>query len=188
MQRGFKSWAERQAIEQRYNLDLREDAPLPAAQLAANRGVTILGPGQIPGMSLEDLECLLQYDSSSWSAVTVIAGKCMMVIHNTSHALVRQESNIMHEMAHIICKHVPVKLIQIGGLPFFFREYDAEQEEEANWLGACLQLPRPALCMAVRQRMTMPEMSRYFQASEEMVRYRRQITGVDRQFSRLGIK
>ena len=34
MQRGFKTWAEQQAREQRRYLGLRADAPLPAAQLA----------------------------------------------------------------------------------------------------------------------------------------------------------
>ena len=51
----------------------------------------------------------------------------------------------MHEMAHLICKHKPAELVPVGGFPFSLREYDAVQEEEANWLGACLQLPRPAL-------------------------------------------
>ena len=184
MQRGFKAWAEKQAREQRYNLGLKEHEPLPAARLAAKQGITIISPKQVPGISSAHLERLLQDDCSSWSAVTVSVGVYIVIINNTSHTLLRQESNIMHEISHIICNHVPAKLIWIGELPF--RVYDAEQEEEANWLGACLQLPRSALWAAVKRRMTVSEMSQYFQASEEMVRYRRQVTGVDRQILRLG--
>jgi hypothetical protein len=185
MRRGFKTWAEQQAIVQRCNLGLAADAPLPAARLASYLDVIVVGPEQIPGMSPEHLECLLQRDRSSWSAITVSMNACMMIIHNTEHAPTRQESNLMHEMGHIICKHTPTELMRVGGLPFLLREYNADQEEEASWLGACLQLPRSALWTAVRRRMTTAEMVQYFQASEDLIRFRRQMTGVNRQFSRL---
>jgi hypothetical protein len=185
MRWGFKAWAEQQAIEQRRNLGLEADAPLPAARLASYLKITLMGPEQIPGMSLEHLECLLQRDRSSWSALTLTMDSCTMIVHNTAHAKTRQESNLMHEMAHIICKHAPAELIQFGGLPFLLRNYDADQEEEASWLGACLQLPRSALWVAVKRRMTVSEMAQYFQASEDLIRFRRQKTGVDQQFSRL---
>jgi IrrE N-terminal-like domain len=185
MRRGFKTWAEQQAIEQRRHLGLKADAPLSAVRLASYLGITVVDPGQVPGMSPEHLECLLQRDRSSWSAITVQVNTCTMIIHNTGHALTRQESNLMHEIAHIICKHTPMELVRIGGLSFLLREYNADQEEEASWLGACLQLPRSALWSAVKRRMTMAEMVQYFLASEDLVRFRRQMTGVDRQFSRL---
>jgi hypothetical protein len=38
MQRGFKTWAEHQAIEQRRRLGLGANVPLPATQLAAHLG------------------------------------------------------------------------------------------------------------------------------------------------------
>ena len=185
MQRGFKAWAEREAIAQRRNLGLGANMPLPAVQLAAYLSITIISPEHIPGMSQEHLECLLQRDLSSWSAITVSANTVTAIIHNTGHAPTRQESNLMHEMAHIICKHAPSELIHVGELPFLLRDYNADQEEEASWLGACLQLPRPALWWAVKRRMTVAEMVQYFQASEELIRYRHQMTGIDRQFSRL---
>ncbi len=146
MRRGFKAWAEQEAIEQRRHLGLSANEPLPALQCA--------------------------------NSVTAI-------IHNTGHARTRQESNLMHEMAHIICKHEPSVLTSVGGLSFLLREYNADQEEEASWLGACLQIPRSALWWAVKRRMTIDEMVQYFQASEELIRFRRQMTGIDRQLSRL---
>ena len=185
MQRGFKAWAEQQAIAQRRNLGLGANVPLPALQLAAHLGIIVVSPEHIPGMSQEHLECLLHRDRTSWSAFTVNANGVTVIIHNISHARTRQESNLMHEMAHIICKHTPSALTSIGGLPFPLREYNPKQEDEASWLGACLQLPRPALWWAVKRRMTIIEMVQYFQASEELIRFRRQMTGIDRQFSRL---
>ncbi len=185
MQRGFKTWAERQAIEQRRRLGLSANVPLPATQLAAYHGITIVSPEHIPGMTREHLECLLHRDQSSWSAITVNVNSVTTIIHNTGHSRTRQESNLMHEISHIICKHAPSELIRVGGLPFLLRDYNADQEEEASWLGACLQLPRPALWWAVKRRMTVDEMVQYFQASEELIRYRRQVTGIDRQLTRL---
>src|SRR5579864_3440850 len=102
MKRGFKTWAEHEAIEQRRHLGLGANVPLPATQLATYFGITIVSPEHIPGMTREHLECLLQRDQSSWSAITVNVNNITAIIHNTGHARTRQESNLMHEMAHII--------------------------------------------------------------------------------------
>lgn len=185
MRRGFKMWAENQAKEQRLKLGLKEDAPLPARRLAARLEIPIFSPQQIPDMSAEHLDCLLRQDPWSWSAVTVPVGaNAFIIIHNTAHAETRQESNLMHEMAHLLCKHTPVRFNHIPGLPFLIREYDPQQEEEAAWLGGCLQLPRPALLWAIKRRMAMDEIVRYFTASSDLIQYRRGKTGVDLQFSR----
>jgi hypothetical protein len=184
MRRGFKAWAEHEAIEQRLQLGLDAHMPLSALQLAAALDITV-SPEHIPGMSQEHLECLLQRDRSSWSAITVNANTVTAIIHNNSHARTRQESNLFHEMAHIVCGHTPSVLTPVGGLPFLLREYNTDQEDEASWLGACLQLPRPALWWAVKRRMTVVEIGEYFQASEELIRFRRQVTGIDRQLTRV---
>ena len=47
MRRGFKTWAENQAKEQRHKLDLKADAPLPARQLASWLKIPIFGPEQM---------------------------------------------------------------------------------------------------------------------------------------------
>ena len=184
MRHGFKTWAENQAKEQRQNLGLRAEAPLPARRLAVRMEIPILDPEQLPGMSPEHLDCLLRRDPWSWSAVTVPSDTGVFIIHNTEHAKTRQESNLMHEMAHLLCKHEPIGLKHVGGLPFLIREYDSEQEEEAAWLGGCLQLPRPALLWAIKRRMTLDEMVQYFGASSDLIKYRRGMTGADLQLAR----
>jgi hypothetical protein len=72
---------------------------------------------------------------------------------------------MIHELSHIICKHQPIKIGTLPGLPFPVREYDAGQEEEAIWLGACLQLPRAGLLWARRQGMGDEEIAEYYGAS-----------------------
>ena len=83
MRRGFKSWAEQQAIEQRHSLCLGVDAPLPAAQLATHLQIPIISPEQIPGMTKQHVDQLLQEDISSWSAITLNVKSGAMIILNT---------------------------------------------------------------------------------------------------------
>lgn len=89
----------------------------------------------------------------------------------------------MHELAHILCEHEPSKLVQIDPSIPVLRTFDPVQEDEAIWLGGCLQLPRPALLWAIRRGMDNTAIEKHFCASDDIVRYRRQITGVDRQLS-----
>jgi Zn-dependent peptidase ImmA (M78 family) len=89
----------------------------------------------------------------------------------------------MHELAHNICGHETSKSQQINGLGLLLREYNEEQEKEAEWLGSCLQLPRKALVWALNKKMSYEEISEYFQASEDMVRFRINTTGVKKQIS-----
>jgi Zn-dependent peptidase ImmA (M78 family) len=127
---------------------------------------------------------LLVADARSWSATTISASQCTIIIHNTAHRPERQESDVMHELAHLLCEHQPSTIVQVEGFPFPLRSFDPVAEDEASWLGACLQLPRAALWWGARRGMAVDQFVDYFGASEEMVRYRRQITGVDFQLAR----
>jgi Zn-dependent peptidase ImmA (M78 family) len=121
--------------------------------------------------------------SQHWSAVTIHDPQGRpFIIHNPDHAPTRQESDLMHEAAHIICKHPPGKIVKVGELNF--RSYDEQHEDEAKWLGGCFQITRRALLWAISRRMTPAQMSEHFCASEAIVRYRRNVTGADVQMTR----
>lgn len=74
--------------------------------------------------------------------------------------------------------------MKLDYFPYPIRSYDPVQEDEASWLGGCLQLPRSALLWAIRRGMNNDMMVDYFGASMDQVKYRRQITGVDFQVRR----
>ena len=104
------------------------------------------------------------------------------IIHNPTHSLARQESNIMHEVSHAICKHQLKELeYAIKGMVIPLREYDHVQEAEAEHLGACLQLPRTALvhhyCILKRSN---EQIAQIFNASKKMVSFRLSVTGVSK--------
>ena len=106
-----------------------------------------------------------------------------LIVHNDYHSAKRQQSNLMHELAHIILKHQiseeAAKLCFLYGLHYF----NAEQENEAKFLGACLQITRPGLLWALKKEYTIEQISDYFNASIEMVQFRLNKSGVNKQRS-----
>ena len=62
------------------------------------------------------------------------------------------------------------------------KAYDKEQEEEADWLAACLLLPRDALVLIMRRSLDAIEAAELYGVSRRMLTYRLAMTGVKRQF------
>ena len=182
MKRGFKAHAERIATKLRKELGLEPHHSLPALKLAEHLGLVVIAPNNIPNIPVEILEEVMR-SNNGWSALTIANAQPPLLIYNPTHSERRQESNLMHEIAHLLEKHEPSSISFNEGMPF--REYDSEQEAEAAWLGGCLQIPREGLIWAVRQRLNDDEIAAHFNASKEMVRFRRNATGVERQLARM---
>jgi hypothetical protein len=176
---GFKSWAEREAIHLRRQESLAPWDPLPSEFLAKRLNSVIIGPREVTGLSNAQLDVLLDGCASEWSAVTVqteLGGH--VIIENTSHSPKRRETTRFHEMAHIIRGHRPTGFVSIPGVGMLLCSFNSEQEEEADWLGRCLQLPKPVLGWCLNRQLCVTEISELFQASEELVRYRLNKTGL----------
>lgn len=184
MRRGFKTQAEKIAVEARALVGLPESAPLPARTLAKAMSVVVMGPREIPGIP-EPLATQMLFDfAKNWSGVTIPVEGQTLIIHNTTHLPARQESDVMHELAHLLCGHKPARVEPPGKLPWASRSYDAEQEEQAAWLGACLQIPRTALVASILRKLDNHAIATQFGASPEMVRFRRNMSGVDVELAR----
>jgi Zn-dependent peptidase ImmA (M78 family) len=177
-ERGFKTKAEKLSENYRKELGIHVCGILPAQKLAKHISVGII--------TLEDLDLdekiklkLLKADSG-WSAVVLdnIDNK-KLIVHNHKHNSGRQQSNLMHELAHVICEH---KANESPNSKFsFMRSYDKKHEDEAGYLGAALQISRPGLLWAFKRKMSHSEIATHFNASEEMVRFRVNASGVGRQ-------
>jgi len=183
--RGFKTWAERTAAGLRREMGLAAHAPLAPADLARFLDVQLWTPQDLPGLSTAARNQLLVHDPGGWSAVSCTVNGRDVVIYNPRHSIGRQASDIAHELAHIILNHEPGKMVmsQDGGM--IMRSYDPKQEEEANWLGWCLLLPREALVRATKARYSVAQTAQAFGVSEQLVTYRLRMTGVNVQFKRL---
>jgi hypothetical protein len=184
MRRGFKQWAEKQASACRARVGLSDIAPLPARTLANTLNIRLLVPNDIPGVTATDIACLSRPGPSRWSAVTVETPWGTFVLYNPTHSAARCESDLMHELAHILCHHTTGGFVRLPDFPFTMREYDAEQEEEAVWLGASLQLPRAGLLRARQNGMNIEAIADHYGASQQQVQYRLNITGIEKQLRR----
>jgi hypothetical protein len=184
LDRGFKTWAENVAINIRRDLGLPPHAPLSAHELAKHLDVVLWTPHDVPNIPADVVAQLLDHDPDGWSAVTCLANGRACIIYNPRHSLARQNSDIAHELAHVILEHEPGRIVLSHDASIVMRSFDAKQEEEANWLGWSLLLPRTALAHATKARLGNTEIARKWVVSEQLVEYRTRMTGVLRQFGR----
>ncbi|MCI2228288.1 ImmA/IrrE family metallo-endopeptidase [Polaribacter sp. MSW13] len=179
---GFKKWSDDKSISIRQEMSLYASQPLCAFKLCDYLKIPILTPKDIPNIPESILTELLETGQRNWSAASIpINDNDSIIVHNPTHSDARQQSNIMHELAHIICGHKVDKGILANGLSGFLRNYDEVQENEAEWFGACLQLPRPALLYSLKNNLSEDDIALKYNASIEMVRYRINITAVKKQ-------
>lgn len=181
LRRGFKSQCERRATEVRKSLGLKSDAPLRGVDLAPKVGATVWSECDIVGLPDVDLKQLTQIDGKSWSAFTLRIRTQHLIVYNSSQSPPRINSVIMHELAHIALGHElhTAHVSEDGHL--VPANYNQEQEDEADWLGGTLLLPRPALLYIRREGLPDLQAMLLYQASEEMLRWRFRMTGVDYQ-------
>ncbi len=175
--RGFKTDAEKIALTCRINLGLKDHDPMPSFLLAEYLKLPIIKPSEL-GLRPSCLNELVSgHGSSCWSAITIGRDAPELIIHNDSHSTSRTESNIMHELAHVLLKHEMSEIDTSLGIPL--RKYEGQQEIEAEWLGGCLQLPKTALMKYfIYQSFSEQAISEKFNASLSMVNYRIRVSGV----------
>lgn len=184
---GFKAQAERTSASYRQALALEPHDHLCGFKLAEHLGIDVCTPQEFfpAGTNFDNLLGTAKV-KSEWSALTMTgkSGK-RFIIHNPLHAPTRQQSNLMHELANIICEHeYPTTYANIN-LPEYMRSYDPKQEQEANHLGSVLQINRDGLVWALKKRMANDEICNHFVASPEMLTLRINATAVKRQLSYL---
>jgi len=181
--RGFKSQCERRSVEYRKRLGLSDISPLRATELADHIGVTVWGLDDLEGLADDDLKELTVSNGSVWSAFTLRIEDRHLVVFNPRASEPRINSVVMHELAHIILGHklVSAGLTKDGHL--IPGNYDQAEEEEADWLGGTLLLPRPALLSIRRQGLTDEVTREKYLVSSEMLTWRVRMTGVDYQIA-----
>ena len=181
MERGFKSRCE--AISRSLRLDMGL-SPIDqlSAQLAAEYLEVSLWSLKELELKEEDFHQLACKDGESWSAFTVSAFGRDAIVVNPSCSEARYSSNVMHELAHLILGHQPNTMFFVGNGEVALRGFNQTIEEEANWLAGSLLLPRTVLVYLKRSRMSQSSACNRYCVSKEMLRYRLNVTGVNRQF------
>jgi Zn-dependent peptidase ImmA (M78 family) len=180
LKRGFKAEAEKISNRLRNELNLKPNDKLCAFDLANHLEVRVFIPKEL-GFSGQEEKKLLH--TSGWSAFSSEKDGKYFIIHNNAHSDNRQQSNIMHELAHIICKHkIPPEKLKFHFLSTM-RCFDPQQEAEAEHLGSVLQLPRDGLLYHLKKSKTTEEIANHFTASVKMTSFRINSSGLKRQLS-----
>jgi Zn-dependent peptidase ImmA (M78 family) len=184
VKRGFKAEAERIATDTRLELELKCSDRLDPIDLAKRL--------EIPVVTMKELE--LHYggrsnfrhyfsatDPDSFSAVTIfVSNYRRLIVHNENHHPHRQASNIAHEISHTLLEHVPTAIVGSNGQRF----WDSEMEQEANWLGAALLVPRDGALELARGGATALEISAHYGVSGSLGTWRLGQTGIYQQLER----
>jgi Zn-dependent peptidase ImmA (M78 family) len=181
LRRGFKSQSEKRALELRRILSLKPIDPLSARDVAKHYEVTVWNPNDVKGISPSDLQQLLGAGHEEWSGFTLRVGLRHLVVVNSAQSPRRQNSVLMHELAHIVLGHDLASATFTHGGDFIPSTYNQDQEDEAAWLGGTLLLPRPALLSMRRRRLSDEEAATHFGVSPDLLRWRIRMTGIDYQ-------
>ena len=182
--RGFKARCENIAETIRRELGLRPHDPLSVTELAEYLGAWLITPSDIPRMSESSLRVVLRDEKDDWSALTTSFAGVTVVIYNPANSPGRHSSDITHELAHVELRHKPSTLMFAPDGTWTLRSYDGQQEAEAAWLSGCLLLPRAALLRVAELGPSDKDAAARHGVSEQMLRYRKDITGVTRQIER----
>lgn len=182
--RGFKSWCEETAIRVRQHQGLLRTAPLSPFAFADELRVEIVQPADLRHLPYDVRRRLLGEHSDRWSAITIPSERRPLVVYNPSHSEVRQNSDLMHELAHIILGHKPTTVYIDPNTGLALRTHDRTQEEEANWLAGCLLLPRQVLLRIKATRLSDEAACGEFGVSAAMLAYRMNVSGVNLQSRR----
>ncbi|MCK1682184.1 ImmA/IrrE family metallo-endopeptidase [Bradyrhizobium sp. 147] len=187
MRRGFKSQAEKSSAAARQALGITLLEPLDPWAYAAHLQVRILDFNKL-GLPASVIRQLVAVDHESWSAMTIQEAQSFGIVINPAHALTRQRSNLMHELAHIELRHVPssVQVSETGLL--LLSDYSDDQEQEADWHAAALLLPREGLMHMRSGHQSIDQIASHYGVSRQLTEWRLRMTGVEIQIRRSGAR
>lgn len=179
---GFKTQAERLSLELRAELGLTASDPLDPRDLAAHLAIPVRGLGDLEsaGASAAAIRHFQNAASEVFSAVTLVQGHRRLIVVNDAHAVVRQSSDLAHELAHVSLEHEPHQSVFQNGC----RRWNDQMEAEADWLGGALLVPRDGALEVARGGLSVAAAASHFGVSEKMMKWRLQHTGAEVQARR----
>ena len=180
LRRGFKAEAERLAKDIWSAMGLRYSDRMEAVDLAKHVGCVVRPADALVDIArLEELKRI--QDDAFFACTFELPGDCHAIVFNPLMPATRRNSDVAHEVAHIILDHRLSRLERLGNVAFL--SCDKQQEEEAAWLSGCLLLPRFALVHDLRKCKEPRTIAENRVLSNDMVDYRMRVTGVARQLA-----
>lgn len=172
----FKAESNRIAHELRVELKIRPEHPLCPWLLAGHLEVPILKFTELPDCA-EKLYLMQGKGKKEFSATVCYEGFKAFIVNNDVHEAKRQASNIAHELAHVLLGHPPAPPFDENGK----RDFLAEIEDEAEWLGPALLVSEAAAINAYKliqsNAYTLSSLSDAWQVTEDVLRMRMNAVG-----------
>lgn len=182
MRRGFKADAERRSISVRAELGISAIGPLCPWAYAEHRDILVLEAKDLE-LPETHMTQLLVRDPDSWSGMTLAEDGVHLVVLNSAQSRARRAATLMHEIAHIDLDHAPSEVSVSPSGIVLLSDYSADQEDEADWLGAALLLPEPALLHYRGQGMSLGQIAIEYGVSEQLCAWRSRMTGVEKRLA-----
>ena len=180
LRRGFKAEAERRARDIWTGMDLQPGDRMDAVALAEYLGCLVrAADALVPREKLEELAAI--QDDAFFACTFRLPDRGHAIVFNPLMDETRRNSDLAHEVAHIVLEHRLSRLEHLDGVAFL--SCDQQQEEEAAWLSGCLLLPRFALVHDLTRRRRPGNIAERRILSRQMVDYRIRVTGVERQLA-----
>jgi IrrE N-terminal-like domain len=181
LRRGFKADAERLAESVRGELGLEPWQPLDCLVLADQLGIDVVTLRELRrhGAKDESIRRLISADAG-FSATTVCAGTRRLIVYNPREPPGRRANSLAHELSHVLLEHEPKPALGAGGC----RHWENREEDEADWLGAALLVPREGALHQMTLDGDLERGAAHFGVSIELFRWRVNHTGVRRQLAR----
>jgi hypothetical protein len=180
LRRGFKAEAERTAHEVRAELGLTPVDPLDPRRLATHLEIPVQPLAFVEDEVPAAVWHLRRLEPGTVSALTIVGGTGWLILHNDGHSPARQASDIMHELSHALLLHPAAPPLDELGR----RRWNATVEQEAAWLGGALLVPQPAAVRIARQRIPPAVAAGAYGVSEQLMRWRLQVTGATKRAER----
>lgn len=180
LRRGFKTEAERIAKDIWDAMQFSPGDCMEAVELARHVGCVVHSADKLVDIGrLEELRRI--QDDAFFACTFKLPNDRFAIVFNPLMQDTRRNSDVAHEVSHIVLEHRLSSLKRLGGVAFL--SCDQQQEEEARWLSCCLLLPRFVLYHDVAKRMTAQKIAVERTVSREMVEFRLRVTGVARQLA-----
>ena len=172
--RGFKTEAERIALELRAEVGVAANERLDPALLARHLHIPVLTLHHLASEAPDAVRHFLGIGRTAFSAATIYLGRHRRaIITNPAHATTRQMSSLCHEVSHIVLDHEAGAPTDAGR----GRAWNPAQEHEADWLAGCLLIPDAAALSAARAGRSAAEVAYSFGVSDALATWRMNVTG-----------
>lgn len=170
---GFKAETEDYAKEFRKELGLAPHHPLCPWKLATLLEIPVKPLSSYREWIPDAVIHCTETERNFFSAVTIFDHSRRLIIHNDAHDPSRQAANIAHELSHGILGHIPTPIFDEYG----HRQFNAQDEDEANWFGPVLLVPKDAAFHIVKTEMSVEKASKIYGASKEVITMRVNLSG-----------